>query len=285
MKQVKLVPRPSDELDILALFRNALLFFRHYGKLLLIVAFVGLLAGTLRFLLTPNLYASSMVLQPAMLSDPEQIALIENWSSLLKKREWPVLAQELQVDVKLLKKVRSIKTEELQKSYAPNNYTAFLLTVLVTDTTILQRLQKGIIYAIENSEYIKDKLAVRKDNLRKMIQTIDQEIIRLSKMQAAIEANLQQQNPNGGHFMVNISDISGQITGLHEKKLNFQDSLTFTSAVHVLQNFYTPAKPTYPKLIKQLALGLAAGILLGFAIAFYLYIRRKLAQAGNGLPI
>src|SRR5690349_5841983 len=108
MKQVKLVQHPSDELDVMALFKNALLFFSHYGKLLLLVAFAGLLAGGLRFWFTPNLYSSTMVIQPAMLSDPEQMALIDHWSTLLKKRERPELAQQFHVDVRLLRKVLSI---------------------------------------------------------------------------------------------------------------------------------------------------------------------------------
>jgi hypothetical protein len=278
MKQVKLIQHPSDELDVMALIRNALLFFSHYGKLLLIVAFTGLLAGAGRFLVTPNLYASTMVIQPAILSDPEQMALIDNWSTMLKKKERPELAQQFRVDVKLLRKVLWIKTAELQKSYAPNNYTAFTLTVLVTDTAVLLPLQKGIEYAIENSEYIKDKLAARKNNLRSLIQTVQQEITRLGNMQTTIETHLQQ-HTNGGGFMVNISDISIQIASLQEKKLRAEEELAFTSAIHVLQNFYTPDRPTYPVLLKQLLIGLAGGLILGFAIAFYLYIRRKLAQS------
>ncbi|OQP64804.1 hypothetical protein A3860_18790 [Niastella vici] len=278
MKQVKLVQHPADELDVLALFRNAGLFFSHYGKLLLIVAFSGLLAGALRFWYTPNLYSSSLVLQPAFLSDPEQMAVIDSWSELLKKRELPELAQQFHMNAKQLKKVLSIKTEELQKSYAPNNYTAFTLTVLVTDTAVLQPLQKGIEYALDNSAFIKDKLTTKKNNLHALIQTIDQEITRLNAMQTTIATNLQQQNTNGGRFMVNISDISNQIATLQEKKVNFEENLAFMSAVHVLQNFYTPTKPTYPQLVKQLLIGLAGGLLLGLAIAFYLYIRRKMTQ-------
>lgn len=277
MKQVKLTQHPTDELDIAALFQNARLFFRQYGKLLLAVALGGMMIGALRFWFTPNLYSSSMILQPTILSDPEQIALIDNWSVLLKKKEWPVLAQQFHVDANLFKKVLSIKTEELQKSYSPNNFTAFSLTVLVTDTAVLQPLQKGFEYALDNSEYIKDKLVSRKKMLRSLIQTVQQEITRLYDLQATIETSLQQNN-NGGRFMVNVSDISSQIAALHEKKLNHEESLSFTSAVHVLQNFYTPSKPTYPQLLKQLLMGFAGGLLLGSVIAFYLYIRRKASQ-------
>ena len=275
MKQVKLVPHTTDELDVAAIFRNVFHFFSHYGKLLLVVALVGTLLGAFRFWKTPNLYPSSMVLQPTMLSDPEQIALIENWSDLLKKREWPVLAQQFQVDASLFQKVKSIKTEELQKSFSPNNYTAFTLTVLVTDTALLQPLQKGIEHALDHSEYIKDKLVSRKSILRSMIQTVEQEIKHLVNLQAHVETSLQQNN-NGGRFIVSASDISGQIASLQEKKLNFEESLSFTSAVHVLQNFYIPSKPTYPQLFKQLIMGFAGGLFLGSGIAFYLYVKRKM---------
>ncbi|HEX6428418.1 MAG TPA: hypothetical protein VF008_12055 [Niastella sp.] len=274
MKQVKLVQQPTDELDVTDIFKNALHFFSHYGKLLLVVALVGTMLGALRFWQTPNMYSSSMVLKPIMLSDPEQIALIENWSTLLKKKEWPELAKQFHVDANLFKKVRSIKTEELQKSFAPNNFTAFTLTVLVTDTAILRPLQKGIEFALDNSEYIKDKLIYRKNILLSMIQTVQQEIKHLYNLQTVIESSLQQNN-NGGRFLVSVSDISGQIADLQEKKLNYEESLSFTSAVQVLQNLYTPSKPTYPQLFKQLMLGFAGGLFLGCAIAFYLYIRRK----------
>lgn len=278
MKQVKLIQHPADELDLMAVLKNALSFFSHYGKLLLIVAFTGMLAGGLRFLTTPNLYSSSLVLKPTLLNDPEQLELINSWSVLLKKRELPVLAREFNMEETLLKKVESITTEELQKTAALNNFTAFTLTVRVTDTAVLHPLQKGIQYALDNSEYVKDKLAARKNILRAMIQTVQQEITRLSAMQAAVENSLQQNSGNASRFMLNVSDISIQLTSLHEKKLNYEENLSFTSAVYVLHNFYAPSKPAHPQLIKLLVIGFGGGLFLGCAIALFLHLRKKLAQ-------
>lgn len=66
-----------------------------------------------------------------------------------------MLAQQFNIDKSLLKKVIYIKSEELEKSNVPNNFTAFTLTVLVTDTAILPPLQKGILYALDNSAFVK----------------------------------------------------------------------------------------------------------------------------------
>ncbi len=278
MKQVKLVQHPADELDVVALLKNALSFFRHYGKLLLIVALTGMLAGGIRFLTTPNLYSSSLVLKPTLLSDPEQLELINSWSNLLKKKELPVLAREFNIAEGLLKKVISIKTEELQKSVSPNNFTAFTLTVLVTDTGVLRPLQKGIMYALDNSEYVKDKLVARKTILRSMIQTVQKEITRLSAIQGAVESSLQQNSSGSARFLVSVSDISSQLASLQEKKLNYEENLSFTSGVYVLQNFYTPSKPAHPQLIKLLVIGFGGGLFLGGLLALYIYIKRKLAE-------
>ena len=275
MKQVKLIPTPADELDLSALFQKATSFLRQYGKLLLLVALIGLLAGFIRYWKTPNLYTSSMVLQPTILTEPEQRAVINNWCSLIQKKERPILAKQFNVDLTMLRKVESITADELQKIYTTKNFTAFTVNVVVRDTAVLQPLQKGMIYALENSEYIKDKLASRRRILSSMTQTVQQEITRLNKLQQIVETSLQQPGNTGSRVLLNVSDMSEQIADLQEKKFNYEEELAFLSAVNVLQNFYTPLYPTYPILLKQLAIGLCGGLFLGVLISFYLHYKKK----------
>jgi uncharacterized protein involved in exopolysaccharide biosynthesis len=275
MKQVKLIPTSADELDISALFQQLTTFLRQYGKLLLIVALAGLLAGFVRYWKTPNLYTSSLVLQPTILTQPEQMAVINNWSMLIKKRERPILAKQFNIDIALLRKVESITADELQKIYDPRNFTAFAVNVVVRDTAVLQPLQKGMIYALEHSAYVKEKLASRRKILGSMTKTVQQEITRLNKLQDIIETSLQQPANTGGHVMLNVSDISAQIADLQEKKYNYEEELSFLSAVNVLQNFYTPVNPTFPVLLKQLAVGLGGSLFVGILICFYLDNKRK----------
>jgi hypothetical protein len=69
----------------LVLLEKAISFFSHYGKLLAGVALAGMLAGGLLFWKLPNTYASTLLLQPVMLTSPEQIEIIDSWAALLKK--------------------------------------------------------------------------------------------------------------------------------------------------------------------------------------------------------
>jgi len=276
MKQISHVQRTPDELDLTVLLGNAINFFRHYGKLIAVVALVGLVAGVLRFVYSPNTYSSSLVVQPVLLSDPEQMEVINSWSALLKKKELPALAHQLNMDIHQLKKVSAISVEELQKSYAPGNFTAITITALVTDTAVLNPLQKGILYGLDNSEYVKEKLVAKRNSLTTLIQTTSQEINRLYKWQSTVETSMQSDNSNSGRVIVDVSNISSQIAALQEKKLLFEENLSFNTAVHLLQNFYIPSRPEYPILLKQLLLGLAGGLMLGGILAFYLHLRKKL---------
>ncbi|WP_133053950.1 hypothetical protein [Niastella yeongjuensis] len=226
---------------------------------------------------TPNLYTSSLVLQPTILTEPEQMAVINNWCELIQKKERPILAKQFNMDLTLLRKVERVTAEELQKSFAPKNFTAFTVNVVVRDTAVLQPLQKGILYALENSEYIKEKLASRRKILGAMTQTVEQEIARLNKLHGIIETSLRQPGNTGNRVLLNVSDISAQIAELQEKKFNYEEELSFLSAVNVLQNFYTPLNPTFPVLLKQLAVGLFGGLFLGMCISFYLHYRRKMS--------
>jgi uncharacterized protein involved in exopolysaccharide biosynthesis len=279
MKQIQYVQRTPDELDLTVLLGKAINFFRYYGKIIAGVALVGLLAGLLRFWYTPNIYSSALVVQPALLSDPEQMEVINSWSKLLKKKELPALAHQWNINKNLLKKINAISVEELQKSYTPGNFTAITITALVKDTSVLNPLQKGLLYGLNNSEYVKEKLVAKRNLLTTLIQTTQQEINRLYKWQSTVETNMQSTSGGNGRIIVNPSDISTQITALQEKKLAFEEDLSFNTAVHVLQNFYIPTKPTYPILIRQLLLGLAGGLMLGGVLAFYLYLRKRMYQA------
>jgi hypothetical protein len=279
MRRVKIIQETADELDLLVLLEKAISFFSHYGKLLAGVALAGMLAGGFLFWKLPNTYTSTLLLQPVMLTSPEQIKIVDSWAALLKKKEYAVLAAQWQIHPGTLKKLSSITVEEIQKTFSPTNYTAFTLIVKVTDTSILPALQKGILFALDNGEYIKDKLAARKSMLRSLIQTINNEIIRLQNMQATIEKNIQSGDNNASKFIVDVSAISSQIAVLEEKKLNYEESLSFAASSHALQNFYTPAKPE-SGLIKFLVIYFAVGMMVGGAIVLFKHVRRKMKIRG-----
>ena len=63
-----------------------------------------------------------------------------------------------------------------------------------------------------------------------------------------------------------------------KKLLNYQEELRFAGAVHVLQKFNRLSRPVSPKKRTLFGLGLLTGIVLGYLVYLWLYIRRKILR-------
>src|SRR6185295_7764394 len=49
-----------------------------------------------------------------------------------------------------------------QKLYVQDNPHGFIVQVIVKDTSILDNLQQGIVYGLENTEYVKERLITKR---------------------------------------------------------------------------------------------------------------------------
>ena len=266
----------NDDLDLINLFERVFFFFMNYGRLLAIFSLIGILTGFALYKISSKQYASSMLLHSYTLSNTEQINIIENWNDLLKNQEYTVLAERFNCDPNLLKKVSRMKAAEIQKLYIPNNPNGFMVEVLVRDNAVLDSLGKGIIFGLENSDYMKARLATRRSTLTQLIDKVRTEIVKLDSTKKNIEHSINNNSQHSSSFIIDISTINSQMIGLNEKLLSFQDELKFTNAVQVLHKFEKFEKPAAPKLFKSLLLGFIAGFAIGYIYSLYIYLRKRM---------
>lgn len=266
----------SDEFDLLALFERFIIFFRRFGKTIIIFGAIGLLLGILSYVTMPKQFGSKLILHSSVLTNAEQIQIIETWQDLLRKQEYELLAAQFNIDPAVLRKTNKIEAEEIQKLYIQDNPNGFTVKVLVRDTSILDELQKGIVHGLQNSDYIKDRIAVRKSNLTQLIKKVQIEIATLDSTKRDVEGIISSRTKNTSTLMIDVTGIHAQLVSLNEKLLSFQETLRFVDAVQVLQNFNRFRKPEKPKLVKSIALGLLAGLFIGYFVALYQSIKQKL---------
>lgn len=268
----------TDDLDLLQLFDNIFSFFRRYGFLLIISALVGAGIGYLLYKTAKPLYASTMLLHSFTLTNTEHISIIDNWNDLLKNREYTALAERMHAEPETVRRLAKISAAEIQKLYIPNNPNGFVVEVLVKDPAILDKLQHGILYGLENSDYIKTKIASRRANLTQLIEKVNAEISKLDSTKRNIEATINGNVNRAGAFIVDVSSINAQMIGLNEKLLDYQEQLRFSNAVQVLHKFEKFHKPVSPRLFKSLVLGLIGGFAIGYVLALFSYARRKIRE-------
>lgn len=267
----------NDDLDLVMLFEKLYCFFRNYFVMLAVFTIAGLAAGFAAYTFLPKQYASSMLLHSYTLTNNEQVNIIENWNELIKHKEYATLAQRWNCSADMAAEVSEISAAEIQKLYSENNPNGFNVEVLVNNNAILDSLQKGIVYGLENSEYMKERLATKRDGFRQLIEKVKTEISKLDSTKNSISNNTQ----HAASYILDISGINTQMIALNEKLLNYQEQLKFMNAVQVLHPFEKFHKPEKPKLIKSVALGMIAGFALGYIIAVFLSIQKKIRRRRN----
>jgi hypothetical protein len=267
-----------DDIDLLLLLERSLLFFKKYRWVFIIAIVTGISAGIFMYSYLPNIYKSRLIVHSFLLTNQEEIQIVANWNELLKKKEYAELAGAFNCPENIFGKLKQIKAEEIQKVFTTTNPHGFIIEAEVTDNAILDDLQKGIVYGFENSEYVKEKLAVKRATLEELIDKTGAEIQKLDSTKRTVENIIEGKGRSSSFLIVDVSSINRQLIEMNEKLLGFRAELKFTKAIQVLQGFSKFRKPVNPKLIPWLVLGLVFFLGLAYILALFSSINEKLKK-------
>jgi hypothetical protein len=223
-------------------------------------------------------YSTKLIVHPSFVSNQDEIEIIENWKELLGKGGKEQLSIIMNCSVHVIDKLKKIEAEEILKTYISNNPNGFLINVSVTDTSILDELQNGIVYGLNNSPFIRDKITTRKAKDIELIAKVNNEIQKLNTTKNIIDSMIRTRNENSSSLLVDISRINAEWIELNEKLLGYKEDLKFLSGVQVLEDFHK-GKTVREGLLKFSFLGIAAGCFIGYLISLFLYILQKLKVA------
>jgi hypothetical protein len=266
-----------DDIDLIVLLQRGISFFKKHKWIFIAATVTGLLLGFLRYRSLSPIYQSRLVLQSTILSNQNAIQIVTNWNALLKSREYTELATIFKCKSDMLHKVKEIKAEEIQKIFTPTNPNGFTIDARVTDISILDDLQKGIINGFDNSESVKDRLTAKRTRLLELIDKTSDEIQRLDTTKKTI-ANILTGKSAGPSLIIDASGISRQLIEMNEKHLFYKEELKFATAIQVLQSFSKFKKPIGPSLFVWLVLGLAFCLSIAFIYVVFSSVNQKLKK-------
>ena len=268
----------SENIDLLILVERSIAFFKRYKWVFIIAIVAGVGIGILGYSKIPKTYESRLILHSTYLTNSEYIQMIDNWNNLLHKKEYDELVEAFGIDRKIFSRVKQMKAFEIQKVFTPNNPNGFYIDVTITDNSVLPDLQKGIVNGFENSEYIKQRLAARRSDLSELIRKVEEEIAKLDSTKTQIENILVGKEKSSSSVIIDISTINRQLIDMTEKLLSLRQELKFTSAVQVLQGFSKFNKPSDPKLIPLIVLGLILFLGIAYIIALISSVNETLKR-------
>jgi hypothetical protein len=268
-------PEP-DDIDLFRLLERSILFFKKYKWIFGVALILGLASGTFTYSRLPKVYKSRMVIQSFSLSNPNTIQIIDNWNKLLKSGDHKTLVTIFNCPEKTVRGTKQIKAAEVQKMFAQGNPNGIYIDVYVSVNEILDELQQGIIYGLENTEYVSQYLAVRRNNLQQLIGEVSQEISKLDSMRQKIQSLVDHRQGNATSLIIDISGINKQLIDMNEKLLFLKQDLKFASAAQVLQGFNKFSKPAGPNRFVTLAVSIISFLVLAYIITLFISVNRTL---------
>jgi len=266
----------QDDIDLIALLERSISFFKKNKWVFLSAIVVGLLLGYLRYRSLPVVYKSRLVIHSFVLTNQNDIQIVAGWDAVLKSGDYGAITSTFNLGEDILKKVKQIKAEEIQKIFTPNNPNGFTVEVLVTDNSILEDLQKGIVYAFNNSDYVKDRLITKRNRLQELIDKTSIELQKLDSTKKMVENILSGKVSRSSSLIVDASGINRQWIDMNERLLLLKEELKFSNAVEVLHGFSKFKNPAGPNLYAWLFLGLISCLSIAYIFTLFRSINQKL---------
>jgi hypothetical protein len=261
----------NDDLDLAVLLRKAIGFFRTYGRLILITSLAGLFCGFILNKSFPKHYMTRMVLESTLLTNSEQNELISNWDLLLNGNGYPILQKTFNCSPETIRNIGGFSLESFPALVDGTN--SFAVNVAIRDSSRLKDVQDAIVYGFGNNEYVRLKVAIRKENYQHLIDQGNREINKLDSTKNWIESFARDEKKDNDRIILDVSAVSKQRFEISEKLADFKQKLALSDAVQLIQEA-TPPKGPKPGTTTFLVMGLAAGFLIGYFFSLILSLIR-----------
>ena len=272
----------SDDIDLLNIAERAFLFFRRYRMTFIIAIVAGIALGCLRYYSSGKIYKSRLILHSSFLTNLEEIEIINYWNELLKRNEYNALAQSFNCDENMLHGVVSIEGSEILKNYSASNPNGFYIDARVKDNAVLPGLQKALVYGLNNTEYVKQRLSLRKKDIEILIGKVMAEIQKLDSVKKNIETVITSREKNATSFMLDITGVNKEFIELNEKLLSYREELQFNSSgVQVLQSFVPLNTPVSISLKVMILLGILFCLFIAFIFTIVHSVSKRLKKRAS----
>jgi hypothetical protein len=272
----------SDDIDLINIAERAFLFFRKYRVALIIATVAGIALGCFRYYTSGKIYKSRLILHSSFLTNLEEIEIINYWNELLKRNEYTALSQSFNCDETMLRDVVSIEGSEILKNYSASNPNGFYIDARIKDNSILPGLQKALVYGLNNTEYVKQRLLLRKKDVETLIEKVTVEIQKLDSLKKSIETIITSREKNSTSFMLDIPGVNKEFIDMNEKLLSYREELQFSSSgIQVLQSFVPLNTPVSISLRVMILLGIAFCLFITFIFTIIQSVSERLKKRAS----
>jgi len=260
----------NDEIDLVELLVKIVLLIKRNLTQIIIFFVVGTGLGYAYASLAPKVYESKMLVSSEILTESYSEKLFGNLQNLIKEQNYGELSIKIGLSEDEAASLSKILIESAlkDKPQKEDEKKFFMITVEVTDQSILPKLQAGLLDYFSQNDFVKLRVETKRKMHKEVIAKIDEEIKALEEFKTEISDG-SFFNRSKGDVYFDPTTVNSKIVGLTQEREVLEEKLTLINSVEVVEGFTQFDKPIWPKKSVSLAAGATLGLfLVGIMIAF-----------------
>ncbi|HEX4957475.1 MAG TPA: hypothetical protein VFV46_04805 [Lacibacter sp.] len=282
--------KQNEEIDLIYFFRPVGNLFSAIGRgiaswfnaiatnfriVLYCVLLFGLLGFASRFVLNKRYKTDGIFLSRVLTSGISQNIIRDLNKNIGVKENLKVVTQKLNLNEKEAGGIVSIKMKDMSDTLRLNNddslATMLRITLIVKDTSLIEKVQKGIIELFENNEYALKRKQIRLDNLIELKKNLDSKIISLDTLKNIVSNSIIPKSQGQGNVFlgepINPVSVYEREISYFREQLFLNEQIKNINSFEIIRPFTKIYKPNSPDFLLIQLIALGAGLLLGFICA------------------
>lgn len=262
---------PSDEIDLGELLLKLFKIVNRNKLILIIFTALGMAGGLTRYYLKVPVYESSMMLRSDILTEAYSETLTDNLKRLIEERNDALLSEKLSITAEEASHLVDIKVESVEEANTPVGAVKniiFLISVEITDNGILDNLQAGIVNFLENNEFVKKRIDLRRKRFEALVSQVNKEIKEIDSLKKRMNEGIIYNQQGASLVVLDPSNIYEKALNLFKEELTYQENLELIDSIQLIEGFTAFNKPIAPRLSISGGSGLLVGLFLALIIVF-----------------
>lgn len=253
----------NDEIDLQEMAVRVIRYFWNHLIFICVLCGLGIVLGVLAYRSLPKKYESQMVILSDLLTKTYGDRMSRSLEGLIKEENYNELGAKFGMPADRIKGLSWIEIEcfpdpkSPQRENITKDETYFVVTVDVTDRSVLPELQDGMLNFFRNNELVKKHARQREALNTAVINKIDKELKSLDSLKQYI---FQRGPFKTENLMFDPAAIFSSGVQLTKMRWESQQELEFANSIHLVEGFTAFEKPAEPKLSYMVIFGFSLGL-------------------------
>lgn len=268
----------QDDIDLLSLFLKTINIIRSNFWVIVSFFLVGSLLGVSYYYLTNKVYQSSLVISSGILTKSYAEALVENLNRQRRESNIQAITNALNVSEQTARGLNRLRIQGVSEIEDLKESDKFIITAEVYNPEVFKELQNGLIYYLENNQFVKVRVEQNKNFMKQMLAKMDEEIKDMEAFKEQIISGSFFRNAQG-NVMFDPTNVNSKILELTKEKITMQNELELANSVQVIEGFTKYERPVRPRLSVSLISGSFVGLIFVSILIAFKSVRRILQMA------